>query len=70
MQEISITDEHRQEETHVYPPYIVVLVGIQTDLTADDLMALENDYQLRVKQLSEVHEAKGYPHKEDSKHNK
>lgn len=51
--------EHCQEETIAYPPNMVC-VGIQTDLTVDDLAALENDYQQRVKELSEVCEAKGY----------
>ena len=46
-----------------------VYVGTQTDLTADDLIALENDYHQRVKELSEVREAKGYPDKENLKDN-
>ena len=40
-----ITEEHHQESL-VYPPN-TVSVGIQTDLTADHLIALENDYQQR-----------------------
>ena len=63
-----ITEEHHQEESLVYPPN-TVSVGIQTDLTADHLIALENDYQQRVKELSEVREAKGYPDKENLKNN-
>ena len=45
-----ITDEHHQGESLVYPPN-TVSVGTQTDLTAGDLIALENDYQQRVKEL-------------------
>ena len=63
-----ITEEHHQEESLVYPPN-TVSVGIQTDLTADHLIALENDYQQQVKELSEVREAKGYPDKENLKNN-
>ena len=63
-----ITEEHHQEESIVYPPN-TVSVGIQTDLTANHLIALENDYQQRVKELSEVREAKGYPDKDNLKNN-
>ena len=52
----------------MYPPN-TVSVGIQTDLTADHLIALENDYQQRVKELSEMRESKGYPDKENLKNN-
>ena len=38
-------------------------------MTAGDLIALENDYQQRVKELSELREAKGYPDKENLKEN-
>jgi len=68
LQEVSFTAEHHQEETLVYPPN-TVCIGTQTDLTADDLIALENDYQQRVKELSEVREAKGYPEQENLKDN-
>ena len=47
----------------MYPPN-TVSVGVQTDLTADNLIALENDYQQRVKELSE-----GYPDKDNLKDN-
>lgn len=39
--------------------------GIQTDLTALDIGALEVDYQQRVKECSEVHHTKGFPDQED-----
>ena len=44
-----------------------VSVGTQTDLTMVDLAALESDYQQRVKELSEVCSAKGFPDQDDLK---
>ena len=55
-----VTDEEHLNENSVYPPNTVSFC-IQTDMTADDITALENDYQQRVKELSEVGGAKGIP---------
>ena len=37
-----------------------VSVACQTDLTIQDLAALEDDYQRKTDELSETHVAKGY----------
>ena len=55
-------------QSPVYPPN-TVSVGIQTDMTANDICALETDYQQRVKEISEIRGAKGYPDKENLKDN-
>ena len=52
----------------VYPPN-TVSVGIQTDLTATVLSALEQDNQRLTTELTEVRVAKGYPSQDDLKGN-
>ena len=43
--------------------------GTQTDLTASNLLAVEDDYKKRLEELSELHtrHAKAYPEQEDLK---
>ena len=49
----ALTDAQHHNESPVYPPN-TVSVCIETDMTTDDITALEIDYQQRVKELSEV----------------
>ena len=65
-QETFIPVEHHQEQIFVYPPNTVCCCT-QTDLTSENLVAVDNDYQQRVKELSEVRGAKGYPDQEKLK---
>ena len=65
---LSVDSMIEPHQSPVYHPN-TVSVSMQTDMTANDICALETDYQQRVKEISEIRGGKGYPDKESLKDN-